>query len=445
MSIKRFVMIGSVALAVLLGVVGAAGAGTYTTGFESPTFTLGTVDGQDGWHSAVPGDVPALPNGYDQAVVDNGVYGQNGGTAFGDQSLRMSNAYTNGEFFYQTYSAATADPAGETQTNHVFDGSFQFISTSASEQTGLDLSVSPDNGVGARMSYIELTDTAGGIQLTFYDVAADGTFRPVDLGIFDRNVVHTIRFLSDTVPGEANDIVRLYVDGIDQGNRLGLCFTTWEQYYRVTEGHNPGVIDSFEFRAGGTAVPALLGGGYLYDNVSTETRNTAPPAPTVCGVPEVGQITPTGTTCQQYRDGTATTLGQVQYTTTKGNVIGSVSPGVFFYYTKVPGDKDDVVAITETNNGTPSYTAIPVQQGQSFIYDASTCTKLKWTVTTGTDGSVTGKLPATGDFIIGTKYNPSVLKGLAPPVPATITYSFQTYLKGTLVDTGATIDLAPKK
>jgi hypothetical protein len=47
-------------------------ADTVTTDFEAPLFHLGSVNGQDGWKSAVPGDIPSLPHGYDQAVVANG-------------------------------------------------------------------------------------------------------------------------------------------------------------------------------------------------------------------------------------------------------------------------------------------------------------------------------------------------------------------------------------
>ena len=74
----------------------------------------------------------------------------------------------------------------------------------------------------------------------------------------------------------------------------------------------------------------------------------------------------------QYRDGTQSTLAQVSYTT-KGSAINSVSAGVFFYYTKVTdGTEGDLVEITETNDS--AYTAIPVQQGQAFLYNATTCT-----------------------------------------------------------------------
>src|SRR6478752_5052202 len=67
---------------------GVALADTVTTDFEP--FALGSVNGQAGWKSAAPGDIPSLPNGYDQSVVQN-----SGGVpaGFGGKSLRMSNAY----------------------------------------------------------------------------------------------------------------------------------------------------------------------------------------------------------------------------------------------------------------------------------------------------------------------------------------------------------------
>ena len=504
MSIKRLAIAAVGLIALLTMAVGLAGAGSYTTNLESPAFST-TFDGglgwpagtvgqrtelggpnQNGWHSAVPGNIPALPTGYDQQVVNNSTYGgQNPATAdptgpdFGTQSLRVSNYITEktAEFYFQTYSAPTPDPAGESTTNPtntVFDGSFDFISTSANVQEGLQVSVSPDNGSGGRMSYVGLTDTAEGIDIVFYETDTNGNFVGYDVGTYSRTEKHTIRFLIQTVPGEANDIVQLFVDGEDIGVRLQVCFTTWEQWYRVGEGHQPGVIDSFEFRADNSAgsddcdlngatmvdlgpglatcvvsnldpTDATAPHGYLFDNVSTVTRNTDGPS-TVCGVPEVGKITPTGTTCQQYRDGTASTLGQVLYTT-KGDVINSVSPGVFFYYTQVSGDKDQTVSIIQSNkesNDSEYASPIPIQQGQVFLYDATTCTKVRWTPTID-GGNATGELPSDGDFIIGVKYNASDLKGLEPPGSPPVTYSFKTELDDTLVDTGATVELASKK
>jgi hypothetical protein len=482
LSIERLVAIGSIALIALLVVAGAAVADTYTTDLESPPFTTGTVNGQDGWHSAAgqpAPSIPALPNGYDQEVVDSS-YGGQFPAAFGGQALRVSNYQTEqtGEFEYQTYSKSTTQNAGENETNRVFDATFKFIPTMSTFQEGLQINVSPDDGHGGRMSFVSLTDvqdgTNDGIQITFYD-PVNGF---VDAGTYSRTQVHTIRFLIEFKP-DAPDVLRLIVDGKDIGDLKDLCLTTWENFY----GGTPPVTNSLEFRAdnsqntngqpdcnlnGATLVDLGAGlatcqvntlapetgpHGYLFDDVTTVTRDSAPPAPTVCGVPEVGKITPTGTTCSQYRDNLALTLDKVVYTT-KGNLINSVSPGVFFYYTKITdGTAGGTVTITETNDS--AYTAIPVQQGQAFLYEASSCTKLKWSAsaTTSSDGTtatVTGNLPsganfpASGDFIIGVKYDAAALQKKQAPALPPVTYSFETKLDGGLVDTGASVLLDKK-
>jgi hypothetical protein len=159
---------------------------------------------------------------------------------------------------------------------------------------------------------------------------------------------------------------------------------------------------------------------------------------------QVGKIAPTGTTCQQYQGSTAATLGQVRYTTVKGGSIGSVSPGVFFYYTRVSGATGDTVAITESHTGAAP--TIPIQQKQVLLYSDPGCATLKWkTLTVNPDGTVTGTLPSSGTFIISVKYDTSSLKGKTAPVPPTSTYSFGTNLNGgpILADI-ARVDLAKK-
>ena len=156
--------------------------------------------------------------------------------------------------------------------------------------------------------------------------------------------------------------------------------------------------------------------------------------------PHVGVIAPTATTCQMYRDDQTTALEQLLYTT-KGSKINAVSPGVFFYYTKVSGTKGQTVDITEDHGAGP---IIPINQGQVVLYDALTCKVVKgWTPTVGTDGTATEPLPTDGSFIIGVKYNPSALKGKNVPSPTTVEYTFGAELNDVVIDE-ATIDLAPK-
>jgi hypothetical protein len=71
--------------------------------------------------------------------------------------LRHSNAYNEptGEFFYQTYSKSNPVAAGEELPNTEFTAELSFISTTpTARQEGLNMTISPDNGVGARMAYV---------------------------------------------------------------------------------------------------------------------------------------------------------------------------------------------------------------------------------------------------------------------------------------------------
>jgi uncharacterized repeat protein (TIGR01451 family) len=274
------------AVSTALLVCGVAVADTVTTSFEPnsspPFFTLGTVNGQDGWKSAAPGNIPSLPNGYDQEVVANG----GAPVTFGSQSLRISNAYGTGtdtfppEYHYQTYSKPTTVAAGERESNTVYTAQFSFISVHPDrEQPRLQISVSPDMGEGGRMSYIGLNDTSEGIAVTFYETHGT-SFVGHDLGTLPRNVPHTIRFWMRLVPGPDNDLVRIIIDGRD----VGQCFTTWESFYRATNQSVPS-SDRLLFLSGnrdGNRL-SLLGGGYRFDNVTT---TTAPgKGPPTCDLP----------------------------------------------------------------------------------------------------------------------------------------------------------------
>jgi uncharacterized repeat protein (TIGR01451 family) len=271
------------AVSAVLLVCGVAAADTVTSNFEPPTFQPGTVNGQDGWKSAVPGNIPSLPNGYDQAVVVNTPPAP---AAFGSQSLRMSNAYNPApehgplpEYHYQTYSKPTPTAAGEELANKEYIGQFSFISIDPDhQQPGLKMDVSPDMGEGARMSYIGLRDVEDGIAVTFFDTNADGDFVGYDLGILPRNAVHTIRFWMKLNPGPDNDLVRILIDGRDVGD----CFTTWENFYRATD-QGVQISDRMLFRSTGPQVTqSLVGGGYLFDDVTTTTANG--PGPPGCDV-----------------------------------------------------------------------------------------------------------------------------------------------------------------
>jgi hypothetical protein len=161
-----------------------------------------------------------------------------------------------------------------------------------------------------------------------------------------------------------------------------------------------------------------------------------------CGQPtEHAQITPTNTTCQQFRDGQASTLEALQYTLKGSNII-STSPGVFFYYTTVTGTTGDTVFISQDPVTPPG--SISIMKSQAIIYSSKTCTKVGSLNITG--GTASGALPSTGSFIIGVKYDPASLKGKNPPTSAdgSGTYTFDTeHPTGTQV-ANAQIELEPR-
>lgn len=269
MKIKK-ILIGTTAGALLLGASFVpAFANSLAVNFENPNYTVGSINGQDGWSST---------GSYDQGIVTNTF----GYTTFGEQSFRLSNAVTTGAFGNQTFAKPLTDAVGEadatassfsegTRQTH-FEMQFDIASaTPNSQQPGLSLSVSPDRGDGSRMSYLSFTDSIGGIDVTFYDV--QGTTNPANFvptavaSGLDRSVPHTIKLTMDVVDGPSNDIVKVYIDGA-----LVHTGTSWENYYRydseASAEQSPRIVKTVIFRAAGTAVPANSGNGFLFDNLN---------------------------------------------------------------------------------------------------------------------------------------------------------------------------------
>src|SRR6476660_4276280 len=133
---KRLTILAAIVFAAL-GLAGFASADTsgLITFDGSPTYTVGNIDGQNGWSNT-------------------GLYDANVVTVTGGQALQISNSKTSGRFGDQTFAPLlTTGAAAGTATRH-FTASFDIGTTTNSQQTGLSISVSPDNGQGARMSYL---------------------------------------------------------------------------------------------------------------------------------------------------------------------------------------------------------------------------------------------------------------------------------------------------
>ena len=244
--------------------------------FAPPAFALGTINGQQGWQKTGP---------YDANVVNVAAYPAARRYGFGAQALQISDAVTSGSFGDQTFAPAITQPAGESTGVRHFAASFAIGSASATQQgTGVPgpdgtcpacahVSVSPDNGQGARMSYLRFEDQPNGIHVFFDDVTDTGplgtvaTFNETDIATLSRRHSHTVTFQIDTRPGPANDVVRVSIDG-----RLRATGTSWEDYYRYDpeqsgSGNTVPDISTLLFRESGTADPSDLGKGFLIDDV----------------------------------------------------------------------------------------------------------------------------------------------------------------------------------
>ena len=256
------------ALGLLASFAGAAGPNTVgpITFEPSQGYVIGTIDGQQGWMKT---------GAYDVAVANVATFPDAAGYGFGTQALRLSDAVTSGGFGDQTFSPGLASPAGESPLNTHFEATFKIGTTQASTQSGLHMSVSPDNGSGARMSYLRFEDQADGVHVFFDDVTDPGPIRTVanfnetDIATLNWTSAHTIRFSINFKSGQGNDVVKIFIDGKKKATG-----TTWEDYYRYDpeqaagNGNQVSPVSKLIFRESGTATPANSGNGFLVDNVT---------------------------------------------------------------------------------------------------------------------------------------------------------------------------------
>ncbi len=239
--------------------------------FEPPAYTLGNINSQDGWSKTGP---------YDSEVALIATFPWASRYHFGTQALRISDAVSSGSFGDQTISPGLTQPAGEGvgQQSH-FEASFKIGTTKPTEQVGLHLSVSPDDGNGSRMSYLRFDDKPGGVHVFFDDVTNAGplgttsTFNEKKIAVLKRKEAHKIKFSIDFKEGPANDVVKIYIDG-----KLRTKGTTWEDYYRFDpeqsgNGNKLFPTSKLIFLSRGSQNPLNVGQGYLIDKVRLSSSN----------------------------------------------------------------------------------------------------------------------------------------------------------------------------
>jgi hypothetical protein len=311
--VRRAIAIGASTCILLGGATGAlfgtttAGADTVGANFEAPGYTTGTINGQNGWSKT---------GAYDVAVVANSGFPA-APAGFGAQSLRASNATVSGAFGDQTFSRPTSDAAGETAADtggfpvgtlrSTFTAEFDFASATGASQSPLIMSVSPDRGDGARMSYVRIEDDGSSWDLFFDDYkdnaplgsggnlddgcGGEDEFAETAIGSYSLSQPHTVRFEMKFVNGPHNDVVKVYVDGA-----LKITGTTWEDYFRYCAESGGGtggsladqsrIVRRLLFRFAGTANLANSGQGFLIDNLDEQSATPPPPA-TAPGAPQM--------------------------------------------------------------------------------------------------------------------------------------------------------------
>lgn len=286
---------------------------------------IGTVHGQDGWTPANLNGGWTVSDRWGYTVSSGGWPGAVG-LAFdeqvvaltgGGQAWRMSNARyfgtsfsafpfssvlpdalvagETGAYLYNDYGPDHTKPLGEpanrgrmAQTKS-YCVSFDFASATGVFQPDLRLDVNAASKQSAtRYTLTKLEDLADGLAVSYYDMDL-GVYLPVARGLA-RNQWHNLKMEIQFVDGIVedtdgvfwgNDIVTISVDG-----GPAVVSTTWESYYAQYEpARYPLAVDSLRFMPR-TAISALLGGGFLFDNVCSP----CPPPPNA--PPDCSRATP---------------------------------------------------------------------------------------------------------------------------------------------------------
>jgi hypothetical protein len=302
---------------------------TYTTGFEQPTFTLGDVNGQDGWrhidNSPTRGEVMASPAG--------------SAAFFGTQSLAIRTR--NVDFFgvsNHLFSATIDPPAGEpgafvrgaaaSSPHSTFFATLWYRTPEAPITTTVALAgrfaeLNPSStGAGpqfpanryAQVRLINSTNNAAGlVNVVMRWVKAAGPAATATVATLEWGTWYRFEYEIEMIPGlagdEANDRFKLTIFDA-AANQVGTaCGSTWEVGWRsgaYDQVAQPRAIDGFDFWS--TTGPNDLIVGHL-DNLTmtASTPATAPLTATIAGSDAVcAGTTTTLTAAGSGGDGTMT-------------------------------------------------------------------------------------------------------------------------------------------
>lgn len=145
---------------------------------------------------------------------------------------------------------------------------------------------------------------------------------------------------------------------------------------------------------------------------------------------QIGKITLTDFECPSILAGTAPALGQVTYSAVGGKIAQGLSPGAFYYWTKITTTvPNQVVTVTQSNTSVNNAALFGVLQGWDRVY-TSTCGSWKAGTLIANGSGASFTIGAPGTYFVGIKYATKSIAGTVAPVPANLTYRFTTSLGG---------------
>jgi hypothetical protein len=160
---------------------------------------------------------------YDVGIEDTG---DTGNDVTGN-AVRISNRTMSGSFGDWLFSKPLTNASTES-SNQQFVAEFDLASMKPNEvQKDLQISVAPQTGGGARMSFLKFEDTDGGIAVSFADVLnlpgtvgyypASESWRTVKIATLDRSTTHHVKLVMNLIDGPHNDVVQVYIDDMNIG------------------------------------------------------------------------------------------------------------------------------------------------------------------------------------------------------------------------------------
>jgi hypothetical protein len=155
------------------------------------------------------------------------------------------------------------------------------------------------------------------------------------------------------------------------------------------------------------------------------------------------QLTAGGSSCASFAASSAPTLSQVTYTLSKGKIF-KLSEGTVVYWVRVSAPAGSNSFTVNQSVTTGNLSTLLALGGGSNVYRSDCGGGLKATITQSSTDASTGTIsvsftaPVAGNYYLGLKLTTSGLKGLNPPAPSTVSYSFSTQL---VADTTRNLDL----